>query len=486
VRLVRRRSAADSTPLIRRNFAVGFLVVYLALLLLLPSQLVFAPLGAPGKPATLWAIGGLVWWCCLTLGGLNRVGRTTPTRITTGLLAVAVLAAYANGTMSGWYAPLTTRQATDDVWTLMPPTVEQIAAASLSAADRGLLSMAGWLAVVLIAAEGLRSWRELEVLVSWITWLGAVVGAIGILQFATGFDLVRYVSVPGLSLNNELSGVLSRSVLRRVSSTAIHPIEFGVAMVCILPLALHRMIHEWGRRGALVPAGIILVSATLSVSRSAILALLVTLVVLFAGWPSAWRVRALLIAPLTIVALRLAVPGLVGTLISLFTNLRNDPSVSGRTSDYTVVLDLYADHPWLGRGLYTFLPRYYRILDNQWLTTLVELGAVGLATVLVFLLTAFLCARSGFRRAGTARSRHLSNAIASAVAAISVSMVTYDAWGFPMHTGLSFLMVGLSGAAWRLAHEDEHAARVRALSPPLGKPVTKPMEAVGANLRSTP
>jgi O-antigen ligase len=209
--------------------------------------------------------------------------------------------------------------------------------------------------------------------------------------------------------------------------------------------------------------------ASLSVSRSAILAMAVTFIVLFLGWPGRWRLRALALAPLVVVALRVAVPGLVGTLLALFTNLGNDPSVSGRTSDYTVVLRLYADHPWLGRGLYTFLPRNYRILDNQWLTILIELGVVGLLVVAVFLLTAFLSALSAFRRAATARSRHLGLALAAAIAGAAVSMVTYDAWGFPLHAGLSFLMAGLSGAAWRLARADRAEPLVEAPSPRLGK-----------------
>lgn len=447
------------------HLALPFVFVYLVLLLLLPSQLVFLPLGSPGKPATLWSIAGLVWWCCLSVGGLARKGRVTPIRIALGLLAVAVLASYADGMVSGWYAPPTTRQITDELWTLVPPTVDQITAVSISAADRGLLSMAGWLGVTLIAAEGMRSWRDLDLVISWLSWLGAVVAAVAVVQFTTGVDLVRYITVPGLSLNTELGGVLQRSVLRRVSSTAIHPIEFGVTMACLLPLALHRAIFRWGSRGALVPVGLIFLGAALSVSRSAILALAVSGLILLLGWPPAWRLRALFLLPAAVVGLRVAVPGLVGTIYSLFYNLGNDPSIDGRTSDYAVVFDLFGDHPWLGRGLYTFVPRNYRILDNQWLMVMLELGLVGLVAVLVLLLTGYFCARSTFRHATTPASRHLGLAIASSIAGAAVSMATYDAWGFPMHTGLCFLLIGLAGASWRLARHDR---LTEVASPPLG------------------
>ena len=141
-----------------------------------------------------------------------------------------------------------------------------------------------------------------------MTWLGAVVAAIGVAQFFTGIDVVSYIRIPGLSLNNELGGVFDRSVLNRVSSTAVHPIEFGVAMACLFPLALHRTIHLWGRRGALAPTVLIFVGAFLSVSRSAILVLAVIGLVLFLSWPVRWRLRALILAPVAVVGMRLAIP----------------------------------------------------------------------------------------------------------------------------------------------------------------------------------
>ncbi len=462
MRLLRRRREWAERDEVPPNAAIGFLLIYLTLLLLIPAQLVFRPLGAPGTPANIWAIGGLVWWGCVTVGGLNPGGRTTPTRIATALFGAAALAAYANGMASGWYAPLTNRQSSDEDWTLLPQPLDSISATILTAADRGLLSLAGWLGVVLVAAEGIRRWRELELVVAAMTWLGAVVAAVGIVQFFTGIDIVSYIQIPGLSLNNELGGLLDRSVLTRVSSTAVHPIEFGVAMACLLPLALHRTIHLWGQRGVLLPTALIFVGAFLSVSRSAILAMAVIGVVLFLGWPNRWRLRAIVLFPVAVVGMRIAIPGLVGTILALFTNLNNDPSISGRTSDYPVVFDVYEDHPWFGRGLFTFLPRSYRILDNQWLMLLLELGFVGLLAFLVFLLTAFFAARSAHRHAATARSRHLGLVLSSAIAGAAVSMVTYDAWTYRMHSGLSFLVIGLAGAAWRLGRQDRADALERA------------------------
>lgn len=435
--------------------AIAFLIVYAVLLLCVPSQLIFAPLGAPGTPANMWGIFGLLWWVCATLGGLNPVRGITPTRVAAAALTAAVLASYANGMADGWYAPPSVRQSTDELWTLVSQSVPEVTAAMVKAADRGLLSFAGWMGVVLVAAEGLRSWRDVERLVDWLTWLGAFVATLGIIQFFTGLDIAGLFVIPGLTPNADFGGVVSRSVLNRVSSTAVHPIEFGVVLAGLFPLALHRTLRPGRSRRNLVPTVLIFTGAFMSVSRSAVLALFVIFIVLFLGWPARRRIRALQLAPLAIVALRVGIPGLVGTIVALFTNLNNDPSVSGRTQDYGVVFAVYGEHPLLGRGLFTFVPRYYRILDNQYLTSLIELGAIGLAILVVFLGTGYFCARSAFHHARTVQSRHLGLVLSASMLGQTLSMFTFDEWGFPMAAGLTFLTGGIAGAVWRLAYQED-------------------------------
>ena len=189
----------------------------------------------------------------------------------------------------------------------------------------------------------------------------------------------------------------------------------------------------------------------MSVSRSAVIVVGVSFIVLLIGWPRSWRIRALIVMPFAVVGLRLAVPGLVGTLVSLFRNLLNDPSISGRTSDYAVLFDVIGDNPLLGRGLFTFVPRYYRIVDNQYLVFAVELGIIGLLVMMAFLAVSFFQSFAAHRRARESTSRDVSLAVSAAVAGVLVSFVTFDALGFPMAAGLMMLLVGLAGACWRLA-----------------------------------
>ena len=441
--------------------AVIFVIGYAGLRLCIPSQLVFRPLGSAGAPASLWGIGALIWWVVATVRGSNPVRGLTGIRLGFGALTLAVLTAYAAGNLTGWYAPPSIRQATDEFWTLLPATVFEITDTMISAADRGLMSFAGWLGILMITADGLRSRTDLERLTKWLIRFGAFVAMLGIVQYFSGIDIAGLFRIPGLSANSEFGEVVSRSVVNRVSSTATHPIELGVAMAALLPLALHHSLHARGDGRSLrawVPTVLIGAVVPMSVSRSAILVAAVAVLVLFLGWPRGWRVRALIVLPFVAVVMRLLAPGLLGTIRSLFANLDADPSVSGRTDDYAVVLHLYAENPIFGRGLFTFVPRYYRILDNQLLMILIELGLVGLIVTVVAVGTAFFGALGARRRTRDPLLRHLSLAIAASICGLVVSYVTFDAWGFPITAGLSFLLFGMAGCAANIVRRERQRA----------------------------
>ena len=139
------------------------------------------------------------------------------------------------------------------------------------------------------------------------------------------------------------------------------------------------------------------------------------------------------------------------------------------------MFQLYSSHPWLGRGLFTFVPRYYRILDNQAIMWLLELGAIGTAVVVTFIAVGFFSARGARLRALDERSRLLALALSAGVAGVILSYVTFDAWGFPMAAGLTFLLLGMSGAAWTIARDEQHAsAAERATHPQAEVPTALP------------
>jgi O-antigen ligase len=333
-----------------------------------------------------------------------------------------------------------------------------ISAQEISAADRGIISLAAWAGVVLLTADGVDSRERLDTLLRRLVLVATIIAAVGILQFFTGIDLAGYLRLPGLTPNADLTAIAERSVFRRVAGTAIHPIEFGVVLALVVPVALHHAFTA--PRGGVrpwLPVILLGVAIPMSLSRSAILGLVVGGIVLFAGWSRRERVRMMIVLPVFTVCMRMLVPGLLGTIKSLFLNLASDPSYQGRTDDYAVVGRFIAERPLFGRGFSTFDPIRYVLLDNQYLGTTIETGFIGLAALILLFLIAAFTARGARRRSHDPAMRDLGQALAASVVIAMVGFVTFDALAFPMATGLTFFVIGCAGAAWRLAGAPTHA-----------------------------
>ena len=73
--------------------------------------------------------------------------------------------------------------------------------------------------------------------------------------------------------------------------------------------------------------------------------------------------------------------GLVSTIGKYFTLGSSDPSITHRTDNYTYVEQLIRQAPWFGTGGGTYIPTSLHILDNQYLTTTIELGLVGVVAI---------------------------------------------------------------------------------------------------------
>jgi O-antigen ligase len=173
--------------------------------------------------------------------------------------------------------------------------------------------------------------------------------------------------------------------------------------------------------------------------------------VLAAVW--SWRVRynALIIGLVALVMFRAVAPGVLGTLRALFTNFENDPSVEGRTKDYDIVFPLIFERPLWGRGVGTFLPERYIVLDNQILYTLVSSGIVGLIGFVGLFLGGMVVARSIRRRARSAEDQHLAQALCASLAAALLASFTFDALAFGQFRSVVCVILGLVGALWRLS-----------------------------------
>lgn len=443
-----------------RRLDAATLVVSLTVLLIgIPSVLIFQPLGAAGTPANMLGMLMLLWWIAARMvPELGVAAKWQPIRFALALFAIAVLLSYVAAMLHGWGMPTGLQEKTAyGSGTLQPDAIAQVHLKEINAADRGLLSVAAWAGIALAAADGLKTWRQIDRVLKALVFMGTFMALLGMMQYFFGFDVAAYFKIPGLTPNGDFGGIALRSV-RRVEATAIHPIEYGVVLATILPIALNRALYARPGHKRAPWASVVIIAAALpmSVSRSAILALGIVVAVMFAGWSGRRRAGAVVVGCMFLVAMKVLVHGLLGTVRSLFLNLGNDPSIKGRTEDYSIVLRLFHEHPWFGRGFFTFIPSLYRTFDNEYLLATVEIGLVGVIALVLLFTFGFFTARGARRATADPQRRDLGQALAASIAGIGVAALTFDMLSFPMAAALLFLLLGCTGALWRL-HRDEAA-----------------------------
>ncbi|MCL3817850.1 O-antigen ligase family protein [Aeromicrobium wangtongii] len=430
-----------AAPALERRLPVGHrpradgvtvLTVYLVALTCIPSRLVFGPLGGAGAPAGVLGLGCLTWWAW------SRVQRNEPD--TDGFQPVRwafILMAFA---FSASFIAAMTRP---------------ISGEEFSGAQLGMVLMAGWGGVLLVAHDGIPTRERLYVLLRRVVAIGGVIAALGIAQFVTGRSLVDAISIPGLSANHTLFGLTQREGFTRPSGMATHPIEYGAVITMILPLALALAFGDRNRSALRrwFPVVVLAASVPLSISRSALLSAVVGSVVILVSWPPAARRIAAAAAAVMVVGVYVTVPGMLGSLLGLFTSIGGDSSALSRTGSYPIAFEFVQKSPLFGRGFSTFLPKY-RILDNQFLGLLIEVGIIGLVAFVALIVTALVCVLRAGKRYDDRLARQASQGLAAAVAAGAASFAVFDGLSFPMSAGLFFLMLGLAGASVRLTRRE--------------------------------
>ncbi len=413
------RHSVDSAPVI---------AIYLFLLFVIPANLVVAPLGSAGTPAQIFGIMAGVWWLTSKLVLRDSIA-TGPSwcRAAVVMFACAVLLSYA--------------------FAMLRP----ISPVEISSADRGIISLGSWVGIFFAIAGGVPSIGRLRVILRRLAIAGGFLASLGIVQFVTGVSFVDRLTIPGLVANSDLVGVLERSGIARPAGTATHPIEFGVVLAMLLPVAIYCALEDRDRSQLRrwYPVLAIAFGIPVSLSRSAVVATGAAILFLLPSLTPRRRRSLYAGAVLLGLAVYVSVPGLLGTLGRLFTGISDEGSAQSRVDSYGIAWDFIQRSPVWGRGFGTFLPAY-RILDNQYLGALIELGVLGtIALLWMFVSGVGDCLRAR-QCAGNGNYRLLTSAVAGSIAAGACSFATFDAFGFPIACCLIFVLLGLGAALRRL------------------------------------
>ena len=180
--------------------ATALLTAHIIFLVLLPSRLVIGPLGAAGTPANVAAALGLAWWVWSVASAQERQPFVAhPPRRAILAFACSVAVSY------------------------VAATIRPIGSDEMSTANIGLILVACWVGVVVLADGYIPTLERLETLLRRLALAGGLMSTVGIAQFFTGRALVDVIQIPGLTLNNKLIGAYARDGYTRPAGTAIHP-----------------------------------------------------------------------------------------------------------------------------------------------------------------------------------------------------------------------------------------------------------------------
>jgi len=324
----------------------------------------------------------------------------------------------------------------------------------ISPADSGMLKLLGMAGILLVANDGIPGLKRNRALLGRLVIAAGIIAIFGLIQYATKQIFVDRIQIPGLTAGPAGWGLVVRNGFVRPSGTSTHPIEYGVVLTMILPLAITYALKSPTKRWlyrALLCA--ITFAVFLSISRSAILCAAAGIIVLAIAWSNATRVRAIAFTLVIGAVIYLTVPGMLGALTGLFTGSAEDPSIASRTGSYNLASQFISTNPLLGRGFGTFLPKYW-ILDNGYLGILIEGGILGFSGLVTLIVTAGFAAKRARRMAVSEFERDIAQALIASIAAGACGLAFFDTFGFPQSAGCFFLLLGLAGASRRLAIAD--------------------------------
>lgn len=424
-----RLDVADVSP---TRDVTTYVTVYMVLLFAITAYQRIGPLGAIGQPSVLVAAGIAALWLTSRLSpSIQGHHGVQPVRVALWVYT--------------WYLAAT----------LVAAQTRRLTSLEQSGSARELILIVAMVGLSLAIMDGVPTMDRLNTLLRRLTWAGSWLAAVGVGQFITGSSLT--IRIPGLAFVKG-NFVGNRSSFNRPSGTAQHPIEFSVILSALLPLALHYAFESesGSRQQKFAIAGVTLIALgiPLSISRTGIISVLVALAVVSLGWTWRRRLQAGLVALASIPVLWVTIPGLVGTFRGMFTSTDSDPSIQARIDRIPRVMELIREYPLFGRGVGTFSPEDYLLLDNDIFVTTIEIGIVGLVlTLATFVFVMVVSTSTRHHERATPASSHLGYALAAGIAAIVISFATFDAMFFTQLRGVLFILIGAVGALWRLTRE---------------------------------
>jgi hypothetical protein len=311
-----------------------------------------------------------------------------------------------------------------------------------------------------------RARRDLDRVITLLVAGGTVLAVAALVEWRTSTNLFNWYSNAAPFLHYIDEGIAQqRGSGFRARASAQHPIALTAALVMLLPLALY--LYQRHRRRVWLGSAAFLALGALSTGSRTGMIMLMALLVSFLCLRFRDTVRLLpLLLPLFVV-IQVAMPGTLGTMKSMLNpsylvkeQSYDEGGSAGRAADLGPALDRWGTKPLLGAGFGTTIadptaPKESerQILDDQWLGSLLEIGAIG-ALALLWLYVRAARRLTLIAKTATGSDAWLATALAAAIISFAVGMLTFDAFAFIQVTFLAFVLLALSSVAVQALSRD--------------------------------
>lgn len=331
---------------------------------------------------------------------------------------------------------------------------------TVSEAIKQLTFLASFLLCVLLIVGLVRCRGDVIRLCEVLVAGGAFLGLMSCIELYTHYNVFNHVQkvLPFLHPTQAPTEAVRAGHIRVLASSQ-HPIALGALFVMLIPLAIY-LVRATGRRIWAVAITLCAIGALATASRTAIVMLVVVALVYLCLRPRqtlrAWPA----LIPMVILV-HFAVPGAMGGFYKSFfpkggliAEQGGAPVGSSRIASLGPGLHVVGLHPLYGVGYGSRILQDEAgansfIVDDQWLSTGMETGILGVAAWL-WLFVRFLRPMYHAARADRDADGWLYVGIAASVTAFAVGMLTFDALSFIQTTFMLFFLLGLGCVALSL------------------------------------
>ncbi len=293
--------------------------------------------------------------------------------------------------------------------------------------------------------------RELPRFLILMLGLAALTALGTIIEYRTGVNYFHNLAAKLPVLNVEPAPPDPKFGRPSIVGPTQHGLAVATMLSMMVPLAVVGFMSAKRRRDQVLyglTLALLFAGAVATLRKTALVVPAAALVVLCVYQPR----RMLRLLPLGLAMVVLMQVISPGALSGIRYQLEGGDELSnrGRTSDYAAIKPDLVSHPLIGRGYGTYDPKAYletrkperhRLVDNQYLLLLIEVGIIGaVAYAIVSILSITMLHRSArskdFARAGPAL------ALIGSIIGFLVANVLFDTLAFPQVPYLFFCLLG--------------------------------------------